>query len=104
MTIVLGYRLFTLGVTGGKSVEAKTAWGRLVIGGTGPGLVFMTWGCSVMIYALIYGGAEVTKAGAQPVVPDRQVLKTVAVEVPRPVIKPEVHELLKSGPPPAIPK
>jgi hypothetical protein len=66
LTIYLGFRLFVIGATAGKSVEAKTAFGRVVVGGTAPGLVFMTWGCSVLIYALLHGGAEVGTKTLKP--------------------------------------
>ncbi len=68
-TIYLGYRLFCLGVTGGPRLDCKTAWGRFVVGGSGPGLALMAWGCTVLVYALVYGGALVTHPpgpGPQP--------------------------------------
>ena len=83
LTIYLGFKLFVLGATAGKSVEAKTVFGRVVVGGTAPGLVFMTWGCSVLIYALLHGGAEVGAKTQKPseTQGEYQILKGLA---PRP--------------------
>ena len=86
LTIFWGYRLFSLGVTSGKHMECKTSFGRFVMGGTAPGIVFMSYGCWVLVEALLHGGAEWTKDAG------REVMRTQQVELEAQVVK--------SAPPP----
>ena len=56
----LGYALFRDGKESYNTVDFESKVGKIVISGTGPGLVFMIFGATVLVSALIYGGATVT--------------------------------------------
>lgn len=55
----LGYKLYINGITRGTSeVEVKYSFVRFAVSGTGPGLVFMTFGAVVLVTGLSTGGAS----------------------------------------------
>ena len=55
----LGYRLFLYGVDKGESRFAtESRWFKVVFSGTGPGLLFMAFGATVLLMSLFSGPAE----------------------------------------------
>lgn len=63
----LGYRLYVLGVTEGRSkVEVNNEAWKFVVAGTGPGLLFMTCGTLALFLALFTGDAQSSRHGSGP--------------------------------------
>ena len=85
-TVYLGYRLFIHGV-GGNQLECKTSWGKFVLGGSGPGLAFMIYGCGVLTHALLYGGASVDHTQQTVSVPAEASVGPAAPAKPVPMAK-----------------
>jgi hypothetical protein len=58
----LGYKLYKLGVKKNRNtLTVKSSFLKFALSGTGPGLVFMAFGATVLIAGLFTGGASIDK-------------------------------------------
>jgi len=72
----LGYRLYRHGITEGASkIKIESRWWKLLLSGTGPGLIFMLFGTIILVAGLYLGGIEVAERTRVRGTTDRQIEK-----------------------------
>jgi len=61
-----GYKLYELGIGKGKSsLEVESSFLKFVMSGTGPGLVFLAFGTTILVGGMFSGGASVERPGRE---------------------------------------
>jgi hypothetical protein len=59
-----GYKLYELGMTKGKTdIGIRSSFFQFAVSGTGPGLVFLTFGATVLVAGIFSGGGGIQQTG-----------------------------------------
>jgi len=82
VVVYLGYRLYLLGASSSRTqVDFSSQLMKFAASGTGPGLLFMVFGCAILVCSLIFGGVT-SKVSIGKTATQEDVQSAIHVEAP----------------------